>query len=134
MHAINLIKSTIIINFLLVNIVLLVFLFFMLLKLIQHLQFEILTNCLYGPHLDEIWNHFRKTTNIENHCVHIFKTYSTSKDELGQRIRPKLGGIMKFRVGKEPFTPTMFTDEALHAVSPADWYSLAPIRDERLMR
>ena len=26
--------------------------------------------------------------------------------------------------------PTMFTDEALHAVSPVDWYSLVPMDSE----
>ena len=38
-----------------------------------------------------------------------------------------VGIIMKFRVDKEPFRPTIFTDEALHAVSPADWYCLVPM-------
>ena len=83
MRAINfVIRPIFIINFLLVNIVLLVFSFFMLLKLSPHLQVEILAKCLYvsrvllmmpGRPLDEICNHFRKTTKVENHCVHIFK-------------------------------------------------------------
>ena len=47
---------------------------------------------------------------------------------LAQQLDQKLVGvILKFRVGKEPFMPTMFSDEALHAVSPADWWSLVSI-------
>ena len=47
---------------------------------------------------------------------------------LAQELDPKLVGvILKFRVGKEPFMPKMFSDEALHAVSPADWWSLVSI-------
>ena len=48
--------------------------------------------------------------------------------KLAREINPDLVGvIMKFRVGSEPFINALFTEDAVSAVTPADWWSLIAV-------